>query len=117
MPFGDRTGPRGFGPMTGRRAGFCAGYAVPGYAFGPGWACRGGGGRGRRNLYYATGLTGWQRAGTGWVDAEATFETPVSPDSELAMLKSQAENLTRSLDRIRKQIETLEVRDRKNAQQ
>jgi hypothetical protein len=41
----------------------------------------------------------------------------VSPDSELAMLKSQAENLTRSLDRIRKQIETLEVRDRKNAQQ
>jgi len=31
MPFGDRTGPAGLGPMTGRVAGFCAGYPVPGY--------------------------------------------------------------------------------------
>jgi len=31
MPFGDGTGPRGMGPMKGRAAGFCAGYAVPGY--------------------------------------------------------------------------------------
>jgi hypothetical protein len=31
MPFGDGTGPTGMGPMTGRAAGFCAGYSVPGY--------------------------------------------------------------------------------------
>ncbi len=31
MPFGDRTGPAGLGPMTGRAAGFCAGYPMPGY--------------------------------------------------------------------------------------
>jgi len=31
MPLGDRTGPAGAGPMTGRAAGFCAGYPVPGY--------------------------------------------------------------------------------------
>ena len=31
MPFGDRTGPAGMGPMTGRAAGFCVGYPVPGY--------------------------------------------------------------------------------------
>jgi len=31
MPFGDGTGPVGMGPMTGRAAGFCAGYPVPGY--------------------------------------------------------------------------------------
>ena len=31
MPGGDRTGPRGLGPRTGRAAGYCAGYAVPGY--------------------------------------------------------------------------------------
>jgi len=31
MPFGDGTGPAGMGPMTGRAAGFCAGYPVPGY--------------------------------------------------------------------------------------
>ena len=31
MPGGDRTGPAGMGPMTGRAAGFCAGYGMPGY--------------------------------------------------------------------------------------
>jgi hypothetical protein len=43
MPGGDRTGPQGMGPMTGRGAGFCGGYAgagfenpVPGRGFGRG---------------------------------------------------------------------------------
>jgi len=31
MPGGDGTGPAGMGPMTGRAAGYCAGYPVPGY--------------------------------------------------------------------------------------
>jgi len=31
MPRGDGTGPMGFGPMTGRAAGYCAGYPVPGF--------------------------------------------------------------------------------------
>ena len=31
MPAGNGTGPLGFGPMTGRAAGFCAGFPVPGY--------------------------------------------------------------------------------------
>ena len=31
MPFGDRSGPGGMGPMTGRGRGFCAGFDVPGY--------------------------------------------------------------------------------------
>jgi len=31
MPRGDGTGPVGLGPMTGRAAGFCAGFPVPGY--------------------------------------------------------------------------------------
>ena len=31
MPRGDRTGPMGMGSMTGRRVGFCAGFAAPGY--------------------------------------------------------------------------------------
>ena len=44
MPFGDGTGPMGLGPMTGRGAGFCAGFGRPGFAspiprrgFGFGW--------------------------------------------------------------------------------
>jgi len=32
MPFGDGTGPRGMGSMTGRGAGFCAGFGAPGFA-------------------------------------------------------------------------------------
>lgn len=31
MPWGDGSGPLGLGPMTGRAAGFCAGYPLPGY--------------------------------------------------------------------------------------
>lgn len=31
MPRGDGTGPMGMGPMTGRGAGYCAGYATPGF--------------------------------------------------------------------------------------
>lgn len=30
MPWGDATGPWGMGPMTGRAAGYCAGYPIPG---------------------------------------------------------------------------------------
>jgi len=31
IPFGNGTDPAGMGPMTGRAAGFCAGFPVPGY--------------------------------------------------------------------------------------
>lgn len=31
MPRGDGTGPMGMGAMTGRGAGFCAGFKMPGY--------------------------------------------------------------------------------------
>lgn len=30
MPFGDRTGPQGLGPRTGRGAGYCSGFGMPG---------------------------------------------------------------------------------------
>ena len=31
MPFGDKKGPPGMGPMTGRAAGFCADFPLPGH--------------------------------------------------------------------------------------
>ncbi len=49
MPRGDGTGPWGLGPMTGRGAGFCAGYPAPGFVNpipGRGWPRGRGGGRG-----------------------------------------------------------------------
>ena len=52
MPGGDRTGPMGMGPRTGRAAGYCSGAGVPGYAnalAAGGFGMRlGWGGRGRR---------------------------------------------------------------------
>ncbi|NLB34585.1 MAG: DUF5320 domain-containing protein [Elusimicrobia bacterium] len=52
MPRGDRMGPMGQGPMTGRGAGYCAGYPSPGFmnvgpgGGGPGYGRGFGAGRG-----------------------------------------------------------------------
>ena len=52
MPRGDKTGPNGEGPMTGRQQGYCSGNDSPGYAVGQGKGfCKGfrkGFGNGRR---------------------------------------------------------------------
>jgi len=62
MPWGDGTGPWGLGPMTGRAAGYCAGYPVPGYMNPiPGFGWRGWFGRGR--WFFGRGF--WGR-GRGW---------------------------------------------------
>ena len=87
MPFGDRTGPRGLGPMTGRAAGYCAGYPVPGYANpGPGLGLGWGGGWGRgwrhRHWYYATGLPGWYRAGYAPAWYPSPFPAPMTAAQE-----------------------------------
>lgn len=114
MPGGDRTGPAGLGPMTGRSAGLCAGSSVPGYmnpVGGRGYGGRGrgfwgrGGGRGWRNRYYATGLPGWARAGFGFLGIPAPA---VPAEQELTGLKQQAESMQDSLSQINKRIEQLE---------
>jgi hypothetical protein len=125
MPGGDRTGPMGMGPMTGRAAGYCAGYGVPGYmnpmggrgfGFGFGRGRGRGGGRGWRHWYYATGLPGWARAGwgmPGW-GAPAWGVPPAAPgqaptrDVELEALKAQAQYFENSLSEIKSRIEELE---------
>jgi hypothetical protein len=115
MPFGDRTGPSGQGPRTGRHAGFCAGAGAPG-SRNPGSGCgwgRGRGGRGRRNRFYATGLTGWQRTA-------AANAAPVAPDAPgtaaargdhrlAALLKSAIGRIDAALADIRKRLQGLEA--------
>jgi len=128
MPRGDGTGPGGMGPMTGRGMGFCAGYNTPGYTnpgFGRGMGFGagrgfGGGGRGRRNWFYATGMPGWSRAAQGlpaWgapgyaapgYGVGAPFQADVAPEQELEALKEQSEYLKGSLDEIAKRIKELE---------
>ncbi len=126
MPRGDGTGPVGMGPMTGRAAGYCAGYPAPGFMNpigGRGYGGRGrggGGGRGRRNRFYATGMPGWQRAGMG-VPAygeppayptpyAAPFAPAATTEQELDALKGQAEYFGDALEDIKKRIEELQVK-------
>ncbi len=102
MPRGDKTGPWGAGPMTGRAAGYCAGYNIPGFAnsgrgygrgFGRGW--RHGFGR------------GWNRGfGRGWyaypqpaivqpTDPQTnppTTQSPV-PEQEITALENYQKDL------------------------
>jgi hypothetical protein len=118
MPFGDRTGPAGLGPRTGRGAGYCGGFGVPGSSnrtgsygfFGRG---SGRGGRGWRNWFFATGLTGWQR-GLGWPwggpGAYVPEHAGPSREEELGVLKDQAGFFQRTLESIQRRIEALETK-------
>jgi hypothetical protein len=122
MPAGDGTGPAGAGPMTGRAAGYCAGYPVPGYmnpipgrgrfGFGRGWG-RGfgrGGGRGWRHWYWATGLPGWGREPYGYpaYGSPYPYGQEVTPKQEMDLLKQEAEALKTQLEDIQSRIDTLE---------
>ncbi len=126
MPLGDRTGPWGLGPMTGRAAGYCAGWGVPGYMNPiPGWGRGFGGwgrgfwgrgrGRGWRHWYYATGLPGWARAPLWWgYGSPASPATPwtgpaqADPKAEQRFLRQQAEALQAELDAVRRRLSDLE---------
>jgi hypothetical protein len=92
----------GTGPMTGRRAGYCAGYDEPGFAnpasrLGLARGFRGGG-HGWRHWFYATGLPRWARWGY----------SPPTPQQEAEALKDQTGWLKDQLDAINKRIAEIE---------
>lgn len=130
MPGGDRTGPYGAGSMTGRGAGFCAGYTVPGYVnpvggrgfFGLG---RGGGrgrGRGYRNMFWATGMPGWIRSyGAPAARPVGTNYDPfpgasISPEQEAEALKNQVQYMQGSIDALNERIRELETSSNKSGE-
>ncbi|NLO83785.1 MAG: DUF5320 domain-containing protein [Clostridiales bacterium] len=104
MPRGDGTGPMGMGPMTGRGAGFCAGFAVPGYANPIGYGIGFGRGRGFRRMFYATGLPRWARF--GFQSANGAYFASDADEKEF--LKRQAKFLENQLNDIKKRLEELE---------
>ncbi len=120
MPRGDGTGPGGMGPMTGRAAGYCAGYSTPGFA--SSW--------GGRGMGYGFGRgAGWGRRGMGrgWGGYGTAYAPPIYPGSmtglygaglpqmdsetQLLALRNQANQLTEALSRIEEQIEALKERE------
>jgi len=115
MPRGNGMGPSGMGPMTGRAAGFCADYGQPVFAGrGAGRGCgfggsrgQGGQGRGRhgcRNMFLATGLPGWMRAGVNAAPASAAVT-----EAEKQALRDHAATLQSELDLINKRLSEFET--------
>ncbi len=120
MPGGDRTGPTGMVPMTGRRAGYCAGHPLPGYAnpvggrghgfgfgrrWGRDWGC-GGFGRGMGR--------GFRRGFGGFYGpyADPDYGNPaapeMSPKQEVEMLKEQAKAMQDELNAVNERIREME---------
>jgi hypothetical protein len=108
MPRGDRTGPMGMGPRTGRVAGYCGGRNAEGCVrsamLG---SVRNQGGRGRRNMFYATGLTGRQLAATADQDAIAA----PTAEAEKQFLKSEVGAMQSQLEAMEKRLAKLEVQN------
>jgi hypothetical protein len=115
MPGGDRTGPLGMGPMTGRAAGYCAGYHVPGYmntipgrgffgrGRGRGWFGRGRG-RGWGMGYFSSDFPSW-----GYYGGPAyPYPQELSSEEEMALLKEDAKVLKEQLKELQGYIDTLE---------
>jgi len=111
MPGGDRTGPVGEGPMTGRGAGYCSGAGQPGYAssgrmpyYGRGGRFgRGFRGRGFRQTPYM--------AGRPWRMRFAADYRELPPVDESEMLRGYAEDLKRELEDINRRLDSLKKPD------
>lgn len=102
MPRGDGTGPQGRGSMTGRAAGYCAGYAAPGFANPePGRGMGFGMGR---------GLGPGFRGGRGGGGRSAAPCGPPAPSAqqEMAALRAQTEYFENALDSIKKRVSEIE---------
>ncbi len=116
MPRGDGTGPWGLGPMTGRAAGYCAGYPVPGFmnpyigrlGLGFGW------GRGRGRGFWRAFWPAYPYSmipplpyGGGF------YQPPVEPKQEIGILNEEAKALKEQLEAINKRISELEEAEKK----
>ncbi len=118
MPGGDRTGPVGYGPMTGRAAGYCAGYGVPGYmnpipGFGRGFGMFSRGrGFGRRTMYNPRGLLRPRFWGAPFVQGMPMpgyadpYQAPTK-EEELEILKEQRDFLNKEAKGLEKRIADL----------
>ena len=120
MPRGDGTGPAGMGPMTGRAAGYCAGYPTPGFmnpyggrmGAGFGWGRGRGLGRGMGRL----GYSGVVPYGTTPYAAVQYGTAPYAPpEQELEFMQNQAKALGDQLEQIQKRISELEAKAKKES--
>jgi len=118
MPAGDRTGPEGAGPRTGRGLGYCSGYSTPGYTkgvprggagFGYGRGRGYGFGRGSGRGYYGRGPVNYGPYYPAEQAPPAGAPQPqLSEEDRKNMLKDEAEELRRRIEDIEKELQDLE---------
>lgn len=110
MPLGDGTGPMGAGPMTGRAAGYCAGYSVPGYMnpITRGWGAGYGWGRGRGWGRGFGRRFGFRGAVYPYAYPSIPYAPAVSSQQEAEFLKGQARALQNELNAVNERINVLE---------
>jgi len=136
MPGGNRKGPWGTGPRTGRGMGYCAGFPGPGFSspgpgvgFGRGMGLGFGRGMGfgfGRGMGFGRGR-GWRQAGfapfwgyplpqitpSSQIPGFRSLDDPwgatiLTPENELNLFKAEAEQLEDELAGIEKRIKELE---------
>lgn len=100
MPRGDRRGPEGMGPMTGRGMGYCNNYPNPGFTkgvprggagFNQGYRRGMGGGRGYRNFGYQN-----------YAYPQTNVDESKLIENEMEILKNQMSILEKRLSEIKK---------------
>ena len=117
MPWGDGTGPKGRGRMTGRGMGYCAGYDAPGYAnpspgFGRGFGRVRGFGRGRffgfrppvAQIPANTGYQYSSRAVTLTKEQQSTIleSEKKELESEISDIQEEIKQITQKIQELKK---------------
>jgi uncharacterized protein DUF5320 len=104
MPRGDRTGPDGFGPMTGRGMGYCNNYDSPGFTKG---VPRGGAGFGmNRNFGRGRGFGRGMGFNRGY--SYPVYPTPTySAKEESDILENEVKTLTEQLKALEARLSEL----------
>lgn len=117
MPAGDRTGPAGAGPRSGRGLGYCSGYNSPGYTkgvprggagygFGRGPGYGAGGRRGRG--HYGWGARGYYPPANPAEGAPSGYTEQLNEEDRKEVLKDETEELKRRLEDIERELDNLE---------
>ena len=120
MPRGDRTGPLGMGPMTGRGMGFCAGYDVPGYlnpgtGYGRGMAYGRGRGIGRGMAWGRGWGSRWSAPPVyGYGSPYGGYYTPPrypNPEDERVFIEEELKDLKAHMQAMEKRLGELKEKE------
>lgn len=122
MPRGDRSGPQGMGPTTGRGLGYCTGHGAPGYVTAPGpgmgmaWGYGGGRGRGGagqgmawgRNRGYGPAYGGGFGRAYGPYGVGPYATAPVSEETRKAYLKDEMAAMEERMNFLQREMDAMD---------